>query len=101
MSGTYDVNHVDSLIDAFATELRRRAPSLVAGSDAGGLRLGTATALLFRGLELLDAAKACQEPTLRPAAELLMRSAIEVALRGRYLVVGPDRDDEYARLLGD
>ena len=52
-------------------------------------------------MELLDAAKACQEPILRPAAELLMRSAIEVALRGRYLVVGPDRDDEYARLLGD
>jgi hypothetical protein len=101
MSEAYDVEHIDGLIDAFAAELRERAASLVAGGTADGLRLGTATAFLFRGVELLDAAKASQDPPLRPAAELLMRSAIEVALRGRYLLVGGDRDDEFARLLGD
>ena len=101
MSESYDLDHIGELIDAFSDELRARAPSLVTAADADGLRLATATALLFRGLELLDATRAGDEPALRPAAELLMRSAIEVALRGRYLLVGADRDDEYARLLGD
>lgn len=101
ISDEYDAVNVEALIDAFGQELRKRAATLVIGADAAGLRLATATGLLFRGLELLDAARLCLQRPLGPAAELLMRSAIEVVLRGRYLLVGQDRDDEYARLLGD
>lgn len=101
MNDDYDTAHVEALIDAFSEELRERAPGLVADADAAGLRLATSAALLFRGLELLDAARASEQRPRGPAAELLMRSAIEVVLRGRYLLVCPDGSDEYARLLGD
>lgn len=100
MAGTRASDQLGGLLDAFKVEIHRRRPDLAAPFNADGCRLATAAALLFRGLELLDAARACRVPVLTPAAELLLRSAIEVGLRARFLL-GPTGGDELVRMTRD
>lgn len=88
---------IDVVLDDFTRLIRSRAASLRTEPDEKGLRTAAATGLLFRGLELLDAARASP-----PAAgELLMRVAVEVSLRGRFLLTCEGGPEEFARMLGD
>ena len=100
MAGPNEIDRLDALLDAFDATVRRRRPDLTAPVDAEGFRRVTAAALLFRGLELLSAGRACRGQVFAPAAELVLRSATEAALRGRFLL-GPTGGDELIRMTGD
>lgn len=92
-----DKGHVEELLAAFEAEVWARRGELVGQPDADGFRRIVAAALLFRGLELLGAARACNTQMLGPAGELVLRTAVEVALRGRFLL-SPDGGDELFRM---
>lgn len=94
-----DIAAAEASVDAFVAEIHRRRPELTADPEPAGFCKGTAAALLFRGLELLAAARASQGEAVGPARELLLRTAVEVALRGRFLL-GSDGLDELGRMLG-
>lgn len=96
MTDRSNYNQLERQVDAFEAEVRQRRAELCAPLDADGFRRSTAAALLFRGLELLGALRACDGDDRRPARELLLRSTVEVALRGRFLL-GPLGDDELTR----
>lgn len=95
-----DWNAVEASIDVFTAVVRRHLAGVAAPTDAEGYRKTTAAALLLRGIELLDAARTCRDPVQFPAAELVLRSGVDVALRGRYLPACPDADDELRRMHG-
>jgi hypothetical protein len=87
MDDVVDWEQIDAVIDEFAAVVRRQLAEARAPTDADGYRRATTGAMLLRGLELLDAARRCREPVQFPAAELVLRTAVEVALRGRYLLM--------------
>lgn len=95
-----DWDAVEASIDVFTAVVRRHLAGVTAPTDAEGYRKTTAAALLLRGIELLDAARTCRDPVQFPAAELVLRSGVDVALRGRYLLACPDADDELRRMHG-
>lgn len=97
---TDEEREVEDRLDAFLAEVWRRRPELVGQPDLDGFRRATAAALLFRGLELLATTRVCPGKARAPATQLLLRTAVEVALRGRYLLLAPEAQatDELARM---
>lgn len=91
----------DRGIDAIVRAVRDARPRLVQAANPEGARLEAAAALLVRALQLLSAARGADHGGSTPAVELAVRSGFEVVCRGRFLVLSPDAEAEFAGMIAD